>query len=83
VVELLSEKLREREASAKADSERLMRALCWLVDVWSEGYKKDVFLEKAFGLLSASKNMLWRGHWLKLRRHILEKLESIEDEPTG
>jgi hypothetical protein len=54
-----------------------MRALCWLVDVWSGSCKKDVFLEKVMGLLSASKSLLWRGHWLKLRRHVLEKLKEV------
>jgi hypothetical protein len=73
---MLREKLREREASAKVDSERLLKALIWLVDDYSQSCKREVFVEKSMSILYAAKGLLWRKHWLKLRRYILERLES-------
>jgi hypothetical protein len=72
---VLSEKLREKEAKAKVDSERLMRALIWLVDDYSHSCKREIFVEKSVSVLYVAKGLLWRKHWLMLRRHILEKLE--------
>jgi hypothetical protein len=74
----LSEKLREREAKAKVDSERLLKALIWLVDDYSESCKREIFVEKSVSILYVAKGLLWRKDWLKLRHRILEKLEGLE-----
>lgn len=68
---------KQQKASAKNDSQQIMTAMCKLVDIWNKKCDDDVFLEKTVTLLSTSKNLLWRPHWLKLRRHILEILEEI------
>jgi len=68
---------------AKEDSEMLTRALIALIDKLNQENKKEVFLYKSLRILHQAKSLIWRPHWLKLRRHILEKLREGKENANG
>lgn len=71
----LTEKLRKKNLSAKKDSEILAEALIALIDKLNRENTEKQFLIRSVQVLYYAKGLLWRKHWLLLRRHLLDKLK--------
>ena len=71
--------LRKKQgATAKQDSELFTRKLLELIDYHHQVHIEYKFTEISVKILCQAKQLVHRKDWLRLRRHILQKLEETK-----